>query len=174
MRAFLAVPMPEGRSPPSAPAAIDHLTLLFLGEVPEELVARLVEHLTPAVAARPRFEMVLEGVGAFPSLERPRVVWRGVGEGREELVQLAGEVRRAALVAGARGDPTPFSPHLTLFRVRSERDRGRARDLLDGRRPAPSPTRVAVSEVVLVQSRLRPTGAEHSVLARFPLAVTRR
>ncbi len=169
MRAFLAVPVPGARESTSVGPALDHLTLHFLGEIPEELLPRLGQELAPAVRARPGFDIVIEGVGAFPSAQRPRVVWRGVGRGREELTQLARDVRAAALAAGAPGDATPFSPHLTLFRVRSAQDRARARDLLEGATPIPPPTRISVTAVVLVESRLLPTGAEHRVVARFPL-----
>lgn len=170
VRAFVAVPVAGARNDARAPRSVDHLTLYFFGAINPDLVPRLEEALRRVVASRPKFEFVLEGVGAFPSRERPRVVWRGVAEGQETLAQLALAVRGAADAAGAPGDSAPFSAHLTLFRVRSARDLERARDLLDGRTPAPPPTRIPVTEVVLVESRLYPTGPEHRVLARFPLA----
>lgn len=170
MRAFIAVPVPGAPESSSTAPTLDHLTLHFLGEFHPDLVAPLAERLAPAVAARPAFDLTIEGVGAFPSRAQPRIVWRGVGAGREELVRLALDVRQAVIAAGIPVDIAPFVPHLTLFRVRSANDAARARALLDGRTPAPAPTRLAVGEVDLVESQLRPTGAEHRVLVQFPLA----
>jgi RNA 2',3'-cyclic 3'-phosphodiesterase len=170
VRAFLAVPVTLGSDRPARSRALEHLTLQFLGEVPEGLVGVLRDRLPAVLSGVPSFELVVEGVGAFPSVEHPRVVWRGVGIGREELEHLATEVRRVCATVGAPSDPTRFIPHLTLFRIRSAQDRSAARELLDGRTPPPPPARVPVNEVVLVESRLSSTGAEHRVVARFPLA----
>jgi len=171
VRAFVAVPLgPEAEGTP----APEHLTLRFLGEVPEAALAALETGLRPAVAQHPAFEMVVEGVGAFPSADRPRVVWRGVGAGADPLRRLADSVREAVAAAGFPDDPVPFAPHVTLFRVRSPRDRERARSLLEGIVPPPTPTPVAVREVHLVESRLEPGGAVHRVRRRFPLGPTDR
>ena len=169
MRGFIAVPVPGATETSAAPAP-EHLTLHFLGELHPDLVPPLSERLGPAVGNRRAFDLTIEGVGAFPAPERPRIVWRGVGAGRNELAQLAGDVRQAVIAAGIPVDIAPFVPHVTLFRVRSPPDLARARALLDRRTPAPAPTQITVTEVDLVESQLRPTGAEHRVLARFPLA----
>jgi RNA 2',3'-cyclic 3'-phosphodiesterase len=170
VRAFIAVPLPSPAEPASARRALDHLTLQFLGELDANRIEPLAQVLAPVALARPAFDVTVEGVDAFPSRTHPRVVWRGVVSGREELVQLALDVRRATSAVGVPADPSPYVPHLTLFRVRSAADAAAARALLDGRTPAPPPTRFRVAEVELVESRLRPGGAEHRVLVRFPLA----
>ncbi len=170
MRAFLAVPVPGSPGPDPAPPSLEHLTLHFLGEFHESLVAPLTERVAPTVALHRGFDLTIEGVGAFPSRTTPRIVWRGVGAGREELRRLALDVRQAVIAAGIPVDVAPFVPHLTLFRVRSAADAARARGLLDGRTPAPAPTRFAVTEVDLVESQLRPTGVEHRVVVQYPLA----
>ena len=169
MRAFVAVEVPpptDETHPGSAPA---HLTLFFLGEIPRERAGPIAEALAPVGAARAPFYATLEGVGAFPSADRPRVVWLGITEGSAELVRLAGEVRTAL---GSEGDPTrreTFAPHLTLFRVRSATDRRRATELLTGTVAPPSPRRFRVREFVLKESELSARGATHRTLATFPL-----
>lgn len=57
-----------------------HLTLRFLGEVPESLVPKLTEALTKACAGHRAFSMDIVGLGAFPNPARPRVVWAGCRE----------------------------------------------------------------------------------------------
>ena len=172
MRAFVAVEVPRGEvaDPRDPRSATEHLTLRFLGEIDEPTAGNLVRALAPAVGPVAPFEFVLEGVDAFPSPERPRVVWRGVTRGAVELRSLARVVREAVESAGLVDDPSPFVPHVTLFRVRSPRDRERAARLLGPDAVVPSPTPVAVTTVDLIESRLTSAGAIHRTLARFPLS----
>lgn len=161
------------RCPPTAgPArAPEHLTLRFLGEVGEERTGRLVELLAPVGREHRPFPMTLEGVGAFPSVTHPRVVWVGVTQGRAELEDLARAVR-AALAPEFGPDRETFVPHLTLFRIRGPSDRQAAHELLEGRRPAPPPVSARVREFVLKQSLLGREGAVHRTIASFPLEGT--
>jgi 2'-5' RNA ligase len=173
MRAFVAVPVPRGDTRDFGVDAPDHLTLRFLGEIDPPTSEGLIRRLTPVVAAAPPFEFVLEGVGAFPSTARPRVVWRGVTRGAEELGGLAQSVRDAVELAGVPADPAPFIPHVTLFRVRSPRERERATRMLTPGALVPPAQVVPVESVHLVESELTPAGARHRSRALFPLAGTR-
>lgn len=166
MRAFVAVELdaaPEGPAP-------EHLTLRFLGEIPPEEIDALAAALSEAVREMPAFEFTLDGVGAFPSRERPRVVWWGARGGAERLRELAARVDDALDRAGHPKDRESFVPHVTLFRVRSSRDVARARALLDGSVPLPPPRPVRVRQIVLKESRLGPEGARHRTVRAFPLA----
>ena len=169
VRAFVAVEIPPPAGESRRGPAPEHLTLFFLGEIPRERTAPISAALTPVGAAMAPFFATLEGVGAFPSPDHPRVVWVGVTEGSAELVRLAGRVKEA--LAGE-GDPTrrnSFSPHLTLLRVRSSTDYRRARELLTGTVPPPSPRRFPVGEFVLKESELSARGATHRTIGTFPL-----
>jgi 2'-5' RNA ligase len=169
VRAFVAVeipPEPGGAHPSSAP---EHLTLLFLGEIPKERVGPIREALTPVGDNIAPFDATLEGVGAFPSPDRPRVVWVGVTEGSTELTRLAGRVREALAGEGEPSRREGFAAHLTLFRVRSASDHRRAVELLGGTVPPPAPRRFRVHEFVLKESELSPRGATHRTVAAFPL-----
>ncbi|MDE2491441.1 MAG: RNA 2',3'-cyclic phosphodiesterase [Elusimicrobia bacterium] len=87
-----------------------HVTLRFLGETPEARLPELEALMRRAAAAAAPFEVVYGRAGAFEAIDRPRVVWIGVDEGRERLEALA-----AAL---GRDEPRPYAPHLTLGRNR--------------------------------------------------------
>jgi len=170
VRAFVAVeipPSPEGSGPKRAP---EHLTLLFLGETPTDRVVAIVEFLGPVGATTAPFDLSLEGVGAFPSAERPRVVWVGVTRGREAVTRLAASVREALHSEGEPGRRDAFVPHLTLFRVRSPADHRRAAEVLSGATPPPEPRHHRVREFVLKESVLSSHGATHRTVATFPLA----
>jgi 2'-5' RNA ligase len=171
VRAFLAVEVPR---PDAArtDVAREHLTLRFLGEIDEPTADAIAGALGPALAPIAPFEFVVEGVGAFPTAERPRVVWRGVGRGSAELKELARVVRATVVSVGVPDDPAPFVPHVTLFRVRTPRDRERAARLLGPDADSTPRTPVPVEAVELVESELRPGGAVHRTRARVPLRGT--
>lgn len=170
MRAFLAVEVPPSTTPggtgPRAPA---HFTLLFFEELPEEGVEGLVRALTSRLSQVPGFRVGFGRLGAFPNADRPRIVFRSVAEGAAELDRLARAARDAARECGLRFDERPFVAHLTLYRVRSARDRDRAVQMLGGPsedRPPPFDVRA----VTLKRSELTRAGAEHTVLAVIELA----
>jgi 2'-5' RNA ligase len=166
MRAFVAIEVPPLGEYGTLPT---HLTLKFLGEIPPEVAPPLGAGIGEAVRAVPSFQLTVEGVGAFPDPTRPRVVWAGIGDGRGSLVDLARRVDEAAAALGLPREGRPFSPHVTLFRVRGPNDLERARRALSesaGR----TFTSTTVREVVLFESELRKEGAVHRAIGRFPLA----
>ena len=66
-----------------------HITLKFLGEVPEEKINEVFSATEKALVGTRKFTMSLKGMGAFPDLRRPRVIWVGAGSGEKELSSLA-------------------------------------------------------------------------------------
>lgn len=164
MRLFVAVEVDDRER--SAP---EHLTLAFLGEVGAPRVTTLVDALAPVGRSTPPFDLTIEGVGAFPDRDRPRVVWRGVTDGAAEVSRLASDVSRALAPIGFPVPREGFVPHLTLFRVRGPANRRRADDLLRGVEAPPPVRRVHVASFALKESRLGADGATHTTLATFPL-----
>jgi len=171
MRAFVAIDLP----PIDAPTALglrpeDHLTLHFFEELPVERIPTVVEAMGEAVGECAPFEVEVRGVGAFPSTVRPRVVWAGLGEGSTAVQRLGDRLR---LALSSRGFPTehrPFVPHLTLARVRSPREALWAnRFLADPENVSRRWTRTTVTELLLKESELLPTGARHTIKERVPL-----
>lgn len=101
----------------TAPEKI-HLTLKFLGEVPEETLDRAKESLGPACEAHEPFEVATSGFGVFPSERKARILWADVGEGSARLRDLARNVEDALEAAGFRRETRPYVPHMTLGRAR--------------------------------------------------------
>ncbi len=93
-----------------------HLTLFFIGEVPESMVNTMCERLSEAEGSP--IEIELRGLGAFPTVSQPRVVFVRIGRGSKELVERAEQVSKALSKIGFRMNEQ-FSPHLTIARVRS-------------------------------------------------------
>src|SRR2546428_1524742 len=91
-----------------------HLTLHFLGHIPRADVEQLPDALTPIVGRYPRFQLAAEGVGAFPSIGRPRVLWVGITDiDLPRLVSLQADLGDALRKTGV-AIQDPFHPHLTL------------------------------------------------------------
>jgi RNA 2',3'-cyclic 3'-phosphodiesterase len=143
-----------------------HLTLVFLGSVDEERARAVVDAMGRDVDAAP-FDMVFDGVDAFPPHGEPRVLWAGVTQGAAELVALHRELGQRAAALGIRLEDRSFHPHLTLGRWRESRrqDRERAR-AAEGRDPI---ARVRVRRATLYESRLSPSGPAHTALAHATL-----
>lgn len=95
-----------------------HLTLKFLGEVPEESLDRIGGALREVAGRHGGFEVEAGGFGAFPSMEKARVLWAGVGEGAAPLRDLAGDVENALEPLGFGGEDRAYTPHITLGRAR--------------------------------------------------------
>lgn len=170
MRAFVAVDVPEPSEELTAgsEAAPAHLTLAFLGEVDASRGPALASAVDRAAAAVAPFDLVLQGVGAFPDVARPRIVFVGVGEGRPSLERLAAAVRLELGRERFPVDARPFVPHLTVLRVRSPEGARRAHELV-GRLASATFARARISEVVVKSSVLGPGGARHAVEHASPL-----
>jgi RNA 2',3'-cyclic 3'-phosphodiesterase len=107
-----------------------HLTLHFLGHLPVSEVDALPARLEPAVASHQPFSLTAAGVGAFPQLRRPQVLWAGIqGDGTARLTALQVDLGRKLKQAGLEAEER-FHPHLTLARVRKPL-RAEARRALD-------------------------------------------
>jgi len=107
-----------------------HITIRFLGDTPVSLLDEL--HRVLEEAAPRRVLLRLRGVGAFPSIERPRVIWVGVepGPGAEELRRIFEAVERGVRRLGWRPEREEFVPHVTLARLKGRRNIERVVKLL--------------------------------------------
>jgi RNA 2',3'-cyclic 3'-phosphodiesterase len=145
-----------------------HLTVKFLGAVAEDRIEAVAGALTGAIAGVGAFDAQVEGLGAFPSAARPRVVWAGVTAGAGTMADLAGRVDDALAALGFDREARPFSPHITLGRVRQP---GRILALTEAlRRAAGSGFGCfRVARVSLMRSELSPRGARYTELAAASL-----
>ncbi|WP_166178118.1 RNA 2',3'-cyclic phosphodiesterase [Rubrobacter tropicus] len=139
-----------------------HLTLKFLGDVPPDSLPRITATLEPIRRDHEPFDVLTSSFGVFPSPRRARVLWAGLGEGKEQMRSLAQTVETLLEPEGFQPEKKSFMPHITL---------GRAR------RPTPfDPTganlpelRFTVSAIDLVQSKHSPKGVAYSTLTRYEL-----
>jgi 2'-5' RNA ligase len=144
-----------------------HMTLKFLGEIPQERLPEIFAATERAALSRTPFSFVLARMGGFPNLRRPRVLWIGVQDGGEHLKGLQVAVEGALVACGFPGERRTFSPHLTIGRVRSPKG---LEPVLD-RLPSISyqSEEITVSSVQVMRSQLQPTGAVYTTLKAFPM-----
>jgi len=189
VRAFIAIPLPEsllthlGRVqrrlerevPPRSvrwirPEGI-HLTLKFLGDTPLEKVPRIRAALEAVARHAPPCAFTVGGLGCFPNLRRPRVIWVGVQEPTGRLAALQDAIEEVVAPFGYPPEGRGFTPHLTLGRVSrraSRSDAARIGEVISATEVGQL-GEVPADRFVLFRSVLKPTGAEYSVLAGFPL-----
>ena len=98
-------------------ADIMHLTLRFLGEIPQPTVQRVIEAMG-GIRFQP-FEVEFSGVGVFPNLRRISVVWVGIKRGQDQLADIFQQLEPKLRQMGLPPDSKGFSPHMTVARVRS-------------------------------------------------------
>lgn len=143
-----------------------HLTLKFLGPaVPIAKIDLLKPELHAVASETSAFELAAAGVGAFPSLGRPRILW--VGLKADALLDLARRIDEAAARCGFEREQRPFSGHLTIARVNSPRGWQRTRRALEAMRGREFGTS-DIREMTLYRSTLTPQGSIYDALAVFP------
>ena len=145
-----------------------HLTLVFLGEVPDGRVPAVCDAVGRAASRCRPFDLAVSGSGCFPPRGAVRVVWIGTQEPTGWLQSLQASVAAELEAAGFPKEDRPFSPHLTLGRVRDDRTRGELRADVVGL-SVPSVGQ-SVSAIRVMASELHPTGARYSTVAECALA----
>ena len=145
-----------------------HLTLKFLGDVQAADIDNISGVISGAVEEVPSISLQAKGVGVFPGVKRPRVLWVGLSGQLELLSRL-----QKALDANLKGigfpqEKRPFKGHLTIGRVKTKMDSKIFVDALMAFRSFESETFVA-DRIVLFKSELKPNGAVYTNLASATL-----
>jgi len=146
-----------------------HLTLKFLGEVADGRRGEVEAAIGETASGFPPFQVELRGLGAFPRMARPRVVWVGV-QAPPELARLAGALDVAMARLGFPREERPFSPHLTLGGAKRDarpRDFRRLAELAAG---LDFSATIVARTVDLMRSHLSSQAARYERLLAAPLA----
>lgn len=184
MRAFIAIEIPEEikggmariqdelkRSGADAgwtrPEGV-HLTLKFLGDVPEAKIDLTKNALAQAARDLSRFRLEIAGAGAFPNPKNPRVVWIGVSGDVDKLAMLQSSVEKSLTAAGFDREDRAFSPHLTLARIKYLRPRYSWQKAIDSIKDIRL-SGFDVDHVSLMRSDLKPSGAVYTEIGRVEL-----
>jgi 2'-5' RNA ligase len=105
-----------------------HITLRFLGEIKPATIEKVFEEMKKVQFAP--FDVRMHGLGAFPNVHYPRVVWAGITEGAEQLKNIFSQLEPRLRSLGFTPDSKGFSPHLTIARVRSGRNKAQLAEFI--------------------------------------------
>lgn len=141
-----------------------HLTTKFIGDWPEERLGELVSALR-GLPSRDPIGIEIRGLGFFPNAQSPRVFWAGV-HAAPGLAELARDTDRAAVALGIAPENRPFSPHLTLARVKDPVPMNALRQAIASL-PSSDFGSFTASAFHLYHSRLTPSGSVYTKLSEF-------
>lgn len=145
-----------------------HITLKFLGNTEPGTIEKIKEAIGSSVAGIKPMLLSINGIGGFPSLKSPRVLWAGVLE-NPELTRLHANIEERLTTAGFERDSRVFHPHITLCRIKSIRDSMELGAAANASGIAIKETFTADS-VTIYSSVLSSQGSTYTVLERIALA----
>lgn len=138
-----------------------HVTMRFLGDVRIDNIEKIFDAMKKVTFAP--FDVKIQGVGAFPDARYPRVVWAGITQGANDLRSISSQLEPHLTALGFAPDPKGFSPHLTIARVRSGRNKMELAKFIDERKEFEFGT-IRAACLRLKKSVLTPRGPIYSTL----------
>ena len=148
-----------------------HLTIKFLGDIDPSDTQTIGRILSDTAAKHPMFDLLPQGLGIFPNIRRPRILWAGIAGQTNVLRSLWKSVENAMLSLGFGTEKRPYKGHLTIGRIKTHIDQGRLATALRTHRDFVSDA-FSVKGLVLFKSELQPTGPVYTKLWEMPLGVS--
>ncbi len=144
-----------------------HITLQFIGYIDENKAVDIIRNIQTITETYKPFSVKYKSLGAFPSPDKPRILWIGVGEGSTKLKAIAKEIQRINKRSGINPDSKPFHPHVTICRIKEA----------DGKKVAKfirkyknfSFGEETVERIALIKSTLTPVNPVYTVIEEFYL-----
>lgn len=183
IRCFIAVKLPEGIRRSIAdliawlrntgtgvawvPADNIHLTLKFLGNTDQALIPQIKHGISKKLSLCSPFYIKIVGVGCFPSEKHPKVLWLGL-KNTEVLGSISKEIDALVTGYGFPPEDRPYSPHLTIGRVRSQKGNAEMLRRFAEFREADF-GELEVRSIHIMKSELKPAGAKYTSLAEIPI-----
>jgi len=141
-----------------------HMTIRFLGDITPTMVERVFEEMQKVQFAP--FDVRISGLGVFPDLRYPRVVWTGITEGADQLKNIFSQLEPRLRGLGFTPDSKGFSPHLTIARVKSGKNKAQLSEFVTKNASYDFGTLKAEC-LRLKKSDLTPKGPIYSTLKEF-------
>jgi RNA 2',3'-cyclic 3'-phosphodiesterase len=141
-----------------------HMTIRFLGDITLNMADKIFEEMKK-IQFKP-FPVQLTSLGVFPSLDYPRVLWAGIAQGAEQLQNVVNQIEPKLQSLGFPPDRNPFSPHLTIARVRSAQNKSQLADFVTKNTKYDFGS-VETKCLLLKRSELTPKGQIYSTLKEY-------
>jgi len=145
-----------------------HLTLKFFGNIEESRIDPIFKSIEEPIRNTPPFSLKVHGVGAFPNMKNPRVIWMGLVEGEEVLISLQKQIEAQLEKIGFQPEDRPFHPHLTLGRMKSSRGKEELVGRMEKHREEEFGD-FQVERMILFKSDLTPSGPIYTLLKELKL-----
>ena len=144
-----------------------HITLKFLGDTEEQYIDKIEEMIKKSVEGIESFEIKLIGAGVFPNSSYIKVMWIGIKD-NGELSKISSNINEKLTELGFEKEKRGFSPHLTIARVRSARNKEKLIEIVEKYREIEFTT-VKVDSIELKKSELTPKGPSYTTLKEVKL-----
>ncbi|MCF8069161.1 MAG: RNA 2',3'-cyclic phosphodiesterase [Desulfobacterales bacterium] len=145
-----------------------HLTLKFLGDISPEKVEDITAAMISAAETYLPVQLFVKGVGVFPNVKRPRIIWSGVTGDLDSLTGLQKSLDKKFETLGFASEKRPFKGHLTIARTKHQLDSKKMVDAIEAFRGKSSEPFLA-DRIILFQSELNNTGAVYTPLKSVTL-----
>ena len=140
-----------------------HLTLKFLGNINEADTEKIGRAIFDAVKEYPPISLAAKGIGVFPEVKRPRVIWVGITGQVEPLIGMQKTLDDKLEAIGFPKENRPFKGHLTLARVKGKIDSKRLSEAMKEFQEFEAEPFTA-DQIILFKSELKPTGSVYTKL----------
>ena len=148
-----------------------HLTMVFLGDVNEKDIPAVISSIDNVTVKYESFDISLGGMGLFPDIRRPRVLWLGLDGEIERLGSLRDDLQIPLEAFGIEQEKRLFKPHLTLGRFRRPvKDRNLLGKVIDDFSDISGFNR-KLHELILFKSELKPGGSVYTKIHSWPLKI---
>jgi len=144
-----------------------HITLKFLGDVNEDAIDSIYEVLSEKLNGFGKFHVIYKGVGCFPEIKRPRVIWVGCEDPTGKLFELQKIVEEKMNELGFEKEDKDYHPHITLGRVKNPKNISNLIKKIESINFEAGTGEIA--EVLIMKSDLKPTGSVYTVLRKIKL-----
>jgi 2''-5'' RNA ligase len=144
-----------------------HLTLRFIGDCGDDELNKVTAAVQIVSEKIPSFSLNISGTGIFPTEKKARVLWLGVNGEISQMIKAKNLFEEEYRRSGLLGKRESLTPHLTIARIKHT---GWSRDVINKHLNSKfEPVEFEVSEIVIYESRLHPTGSLYSVASRHSL-----
>ncbi len=141
-----------------------HITMKFLGNISYDLIKKISNKFQEITFVS--FNAELKGIGVFPKISRPRVIWVGINNGSEALEKIFDQIEPILKKLGFRSDFQEFSPHLTIARVKSSKNKEQLINFVKNNSNY-NIGKIKIKSLKLKKSDLSPNGPIYTTLKQF-------
>ncbi|MBM7556029.1 RNA 2',3'-cyclic phosphodiesterase [Halanaerobacter jeridensis] len=144
-----------------------HITLKFLGDLTKAEIMEVKEEVAAIAKKSLPFDIIIDGLGAFPNIEYPKVIWAGVEKNKRQLINVHEAIETRMFDLGFEEEKHDYTPHITLGRVRKKEKNYELISEKIEKFPFEIQARQIVDKITVMKSKLTPQGPIYSPVAEF-------